>query len=211
MSKLSIILHRAPAVRKTLVLGAAVCLLLGAVIWRLATQSECLDSFDNASRPLGYHWKTDNPNRRFQGFYGYDPLTKRHVYVGPDGRYYTFAHQPPIAPDDLKSLWCPHDAGKPPFERSKLADVLRTVRSIFAPPDRLLNFSSLRRPRGYHWKAARSPDGGETGYYGTDPSNGWTVYVGSRDNIFYSFPHRAPLTSADLSSLWEPHDANLRH
>jgi len=43
-------------------------------------------------------------------FYGRDPLTGDTVYVGPDNRFYAFAHSGTIRVKDLTHRWTPHDA-----------------------------------------------------------------------------------------------------
>jgi hypothetical protein len=82
-----------------------------------------------------------------------------------------------------------------------------------AHPARLSPFDYRRRPEGYHWVALPLPTARATrgrapndAYYGVDPSNGWTVYVGP-DGIYYTFAHRGRITPADLHSYWRPHDA----
>ncbi|MEO9097225.1 MAG: hypothetical protein ABI346_03535 [Candidatus Baltobacteraceae bacterium] len=83
--------------------------------------------------------------------------------------------------------------------------------SACAHPARLTKFDYLHRPAGYRWRPARTSHrpaaAAINGYYGVDPSNGWTVYVGP-DGIYYSFAHRGPIAPGDLESFWMPHDAD---
>jgi hypothetical protein len=72
-------------------------------------------------------------------------------------------------------------------------------------PARLTIFDASLRPAGYHWAAHRIRGSRDVEYYGVDPSNGWTVYVGP-DGLYYAFPHAAPITTRDLHSYWDPHD-----
>jgi hypothetical protein len=64
-------------------------------------------------------------------------------------------------------------------------------------------FSYNRRPPGYAWKAGRDPNTRETVYYGIDPSNAYTVYVGP-DGVYYEFNHPPPVTPDDVRSRWTP-------
>ena len=88
---------------------------------------------------------------------------------------------------------------------------LLMVGALFAcaHPARLSIFDEAHRPRGYRWKAHRIPRSTAVEYYGTDPASGRTVYVGP-DGIYYCFPHGPPITTADLHSYWDPHDAPPR-
>ena len=80
-----------------------------------------------------------------------------------------------------------------------------------AHPARLSPYGYTRRPMGYHWVGVRLPevDGRASAvtYYGVDPSNGWTVYVGP-DGIYYTFNHSGRITPGDLHSYWRPHDSS---
>jgi hypothetical protein len=73
-------------------------------------------------------------------------------------------------------------------------------------PARLGVYDNQSRPAGYHWvrHATRDPRFAE--YYGTDPTNGWTVYVGP-DGIYYTFAHAPPISTRDLHAYWKAHDA----
>ena len=71
----------------------------------------------------------------------------------------------------------------------------------------LTAFSYNERPTGYHWRAARAPGTGNVVYYGTDLSDGATVYVGP-DGLYYKFKHKPPITPDDLRSVWDPIDAD---
>jgi hypothetical protein len=73
-------------------------------------------------------------------------------------------------------------------------------------PARLTIFDYTMRPAGYHWAAHRIRASKDLEYYGVDPRNGWTVYVGP-DGIYYTFSHAPPITERDLRSYWTPHDA----
>jgi len=66
-------------------------------------------------------------------------------------------------------------------------------------------FTHTLRPSGYQWKQSRAPGTSDTVYYATDPSTGWTLYVGP-DNVYYTYQHRGSISSSDLSSKWCPHD-----
>ena len=87
------------------------------------------------------------------------------------------------------------------------------VLAACAHPARLSPFDYRRRPEGYHWVAlplptARAARGRapNDAYYGIDPANGWTVYVGP-DGSYYTFAHRGRITPAVLHSYWRPLDA----
>jgi len=77
--------------------------------------------------------------------------------------------------------------------------------SACAHPSRLSIYDEAHRPRGYHWTAHRV-SGTTVEYYGVDPTNRWAVYVGP-DGVYYTFAHAPPITTADLRSYWDPHDA----
>ncbi len=64
-------------------------------------------------------------------------------------------------------------------------------------------YSTDALPPGYHWRAVK--ENGATVFYGIDPTNEWTVYVGP-DQEFYSFPadRMAPRFE---SYRWPPHAA----
>lgn len=65
------------------------------------------------------------------------------------------------------------------------------------------NFDYYHLPAGYGFTATTDPVTGDRVYYGVDPGDGKTVYVGP-DSVFYKFAHAAPITTADLSSIWVP-------
>ena len=67
--------------------------------------------YDYHNLPSGYHWRAvyDRATNVIV-FYGEDPLTLETVYVGPDGRFFTYRHPGPIGPKDLTMRWDPHDA-----------------------------------------------------------------------------------------------------
>lgn len=77
-----------------------------------------------------------------------------------------------------------------------------------AHPARLTIYNWSLRPAGYHWIAHRIRGTRYSEYYGVDPATRWTVYVGP-DGVYYSFAHPPPITSGDLRSYWDPHDAAL--
>jgi len=58
-------------------------------------------------------------------------------------------------------------------------------------------------PPGYSWVASINPVNNNTVYYGVDPGDSKTVYVGP-DSVFYKFNHAPPITSSDSSSFWVP-------
>lgn len=74
-------------------------------------------------------------------------------------------------------------------------------------PARLGVFDAQTRPTGYHWVRRPTRDPRFFEYYGVDPSDGWTVYVGP-DGIYYTFRHPPPITTADLRSYWRAHDVS---
>ncbi|HZY95924.1 MAG TPA: hypothetical protein VFE35_02355 [Candidatus Cybelea sp.] len=67
--------------------------------------------YDYSHLPSGYHWRAvyDFTTSNVV-FYGRDPLTNDTVYVGPDNRFYIFAHSGTIRVKDLSQRWTPHDA-----------------------------------------------------------------------------------------------------
>jgi len=75
-----------------------------------------------------------------------------------------------------------------------------------AHPARLSIYDEAHRPLGYHWVARPIPRSVGVEYYGVDPTDGWTVYVGP-DGVYYTFAHAPPITTGDLRSYWDPHDA----
>jgi hypothetical protein len=76
-----------------------------------------------------------------------------------------------------------------------------------AHPARLTVFDYHDRPAGYGWTPHRIAGTASFDYYGVDPANGWTVYVGP-DGMYYTFNHPPPIAHGDLSSYWKPHDAS---
>ena len=78
-----------------------------------------------------------------------------------------------------------------------------------AHPARLGMYDAQNRPNGYHWARHATHDPRFFEYYGVDPTNGWTVYVGP-DGIYYTFSHPPPITTGDLRSYWRAHDAPAR-
>ena len=78
--------------------------------------------------------------------------------------------------------------------------------SACAHHDQLSAFNYSHRPAGYHWTQKRAPVTHDVVWYGVDPSNGWTVYVGP-DNVYYTYSHPGEITPDDLRSRWDPHDA----
>lgn len=181
----------------------AACL-LAFFLFTLAPQS-CPEDYNFKILPAGYGWRLTHISNGQPAFYGTDPATGRTVYVGPDGHFYTYSHSGPMAPADLRSTWCPHDAGVPIPTQSRLAQFIEAFPAIFQRHVRLVDFSYVERPAGYNWKAVRAAPHGNIGYYAKDPSNGWTLYVGP-DNVFYTFRHAPPITPSDLGSLWTPHN-----
>jgi hypothetical protein len=87
-----------------------------------------------------------------------------------------------------------------------LAAALSAACVACSHPARLTVYDESLRPAGYHWTAHQIGRSRFVEYYGIDPANGWTVYVGP-DGVYYSFRHAAPITTRDLRSYWNPHDA----
>lgn len=180
------------------------CLLLSA-----CADSECFATYDYAHRPSGYHWRQSRaPFTRDVVYYGRSPSSGRTIYVGPDNRYYAFTHRGHIQSTDMQSRWCPHNAGQAAPQRSRFASILYSVVALFAHRDRLTDYSYVRRPAGYHWAARSTGATGVIAYFGIDPVNEWTVYVGP-DGQYYTFPHRGDIQPQDLTSFWDPHDTTL--
>jgi hypothetical protein len=73
-------------------------------------------------------------------------------------------------------------------------------------PARLTIYDYSLRPAGYGWAPHRIAHTRSVEYYGVDPQSGRTVYVGP-DGIYYTFAHPPPITTQDLRSYWDPHDA----
>jgi hypothetical protein len=81
------------------------------------------------------------------------------------------------------------------------------VASQFHPPLPFeTQYDYAHKPAGYHWTVRRDPNTGDIVYYGVDPANHYTVYVGP-DSIYYEFAHPPPITPADLHSTWIPRPA----
>jgi hypothetical protein len=78
-----------------------------------------------------------------------------------------------------------------------------------AHPTRLGVYDEQNRPQGYHWVRHPTSDQRFSEYYGVDPTDGWTVYVGP-DGIYYTFPHPPPITTGDLRSYWRAHEVPTR-
>lgn len=207
MSLQSIILLSLRSVNARASLSRATCLLVCALM-AACSAPQCRAAFDYEHRPEGYHWKgVKAPQSRNVVYYGVDPSDGSTVYVGPDGQYYRYRHRGVIEASDLHSQWCPHGVGFQPAMTSQIAAAFASVTAIFAHRDRLVTYDYLHRPAGYGWTARRSKGTGIIGYYGIDPANGWTVYVGP-DGLYYTFPHRGEIVPRDLSSLWDPHKAS---
>lgn len=205
MALRTIILLLALFVNRTGVRAFVACLLLLGIA--ACSQPQCLSQYGYAHRPRGYHWRAAKaPGTHNVVYYGIDPSDGRTVYVGPDGQYYAYRHAGFIRASDLRSAWCAHAVGESRFTRSQIDVMLSSLSVIFAHRDRLVTYGYVHRPRGYGWKPRRSKTTGAIAYYGIDPANGWTVYVGP-DNLYYTFPHRGDIQPADLDSTWDPHDA----
>jgi len=180
---------------------------LAALILLSACNTHCTTPYTYRERPAGYNWKAQRaPKTGDIVFYGIDPTTHKTVYVGPDNRYYTFRARSTIAPLSLRSQWCPHDISNETAFSVMMDAVSAWFHAFFAHHDRLSDYNYVRRPSGYHWIARHSKQTGAIVYYGVDPVNGWTVYVGP-DGIYYTFPHRGEIRPSDLQSLWDPHAA----
>lgn len=196
----AIVLLTQPCVNGPRSAGRLLCLAACLLLASCAGQ-QCTAGFDAQYRPSGYGWTSIRDARGANtGYYGHDPSNGWSVYVTEDGRYYAYAHTGTMRRSDQQSHWCPHNAGQPSLMSSAVWRGLLTISGIFSDRDRTVDYSYLHRPAGYHWKQ------GPNGFYGIDPTNGWTVYVGS-DNQYYSFPHRGPIRPGDLSAVWDPHDA----
>lgn len=101
--------------------------------------------------------------------------------------------------------------GQPPnacsrAARAALVALVYALLSGCAHPTRLSIYDEAHRPRGYHWLTQRIPGSTTVEYYAKDPANGWTVWVGP-DGVYYTFAHAPPITTGDLHSYWDPHDA----
>lgn len=95
----------------------------------------------------------------------------------------------------------------PSFRLARVAFVaLLPFAAVGCHHNQLSPFNHLHRPFGYHWVEKRAPVTNDVVWYGVDPSNGWSVYVGP-DNVFYTFKHPGEITPQDLNSKWDPHDA----
>lgn len=186
------------------------CLLLLLTGCTSCSWQTCIASFSYAERPSGYHWRSFKaPGSGNTVYYGVNPSNGWTVYVGPDGHYYTYRHTGTIQAGDLSSRWCPHGVGQPAPMRSMVAVIASSLGAIFEHKDHLTTYDYLHRPDGYGWRPRRSKDTGVVGYYGVDPTDGWTVYVGP-DNQYYTFPHQGEIQPSDLTSTWDPHSA-LQH
>lgn len=161
-------------------------------------------SYENL--PSGYQWHAvKDPTTHDVTYYGLDPRSGWTVYVGPDGRFYRYPGNHRITPYDVAHRrWCAHDARSPGAE-SIMQELGRYFRSLVAHHDRLSAFTYLQRPRGYGWRPFVDSKTGTTAFYGINPRNGWTVYVGP-DGIYYTFPHAPPIWPSDLGSVWDPKD-----
>ncbi|HLI97518.1 MAG TPA: hypothetical protein VKT72_15720 [Candidatus Baltobacteraceae bacterium] len=181
------------------------CLLL--LIGSAGCSQTCVATFDYAQRPVGYHWQAFKaPQSANTVYYGVDPSNGWTVYVGPDSRYYTYPHRGKVQAADLHSTWCPHGVGEPPATQTMLTTLAASLAAIFSHKDHLTTYDYLHRPAGYGWKPRRSKATGAVVYYGIDPTDGWTVYVGP-DNQYYTFPHGGDILPSDLTSTWDPHRA----
>lgn len=63
-------------------------------------------------------------------------------------------------------------------------------------------YSYYNLPPGYGWGAYTNPTNNEVVFYGKNPNNGFTLYVGP-DSIFYTFNHPAPIQPTD-TTIWTP-------
>jgi hypothetical protein len=193
-----IVTARSPMLRFTL---------LAALILTSACSGSCTTAYTYRNKPEGYEWKEQRaPGTGDVVYYGVDPKTHDTVYVGPDNHYYVLRPGATMTPRTLHSQWCPPDTSKRPFFSSLAISTAQSLRALFSHHDRLSDYNYLRRPTGYHWTAKRDKGTGAIVYYGTDPANGWTVYVGP-DGIYYTFNHRGAIQPSDLQSLWDPHSS----
>jgi hypothetical protein len=98
--------------------------------------------------------------------------------------------------------------GQPPKACSRIAAAVLAFALVAgcAHPTRLSIYDEAHRPSGYHWLTQRVPGTTTVEYFAKDPSDGWTVWVGP-DGVYYTFAHPPPITTGDLHSYWDPHDA----
>lgn len=79
-------------------------------------------------------------------------------------------------------------------------------KSAPCPPN---NYNEHRRPPGYGWKARSDPTTRDIVYYGVDPQDHATVYVG-QDSVFYKFSHAGAIQPGDIQTRWCPAPAQTR-
>lgn len=174
-----------------------------------ACSAPCSTSFSYKIRPQGYHWRQAiSPATGNTVYYGINPSNGWTVYVGPDGSFYSYPGRSP-GPKDLRHGWCPPAPKSTAPQPSLFSQLGIWLAQAFAHYDRLSDYTYLNRPSGYHWAAQRNKQTGAIVYYGINPRNGWTVYVGP-DNIYYTFRHKGDIRPSDLHSVWDPHEATKK-